>query len=186
VVKVLVVAEYLKMRGIPFEVVRHPRTFTSVEEARTIGVDVDEVLKTLVFDYDGRHAVVVVPASRRVDPRLVRGALGDHHAHLATEGELTHDFSGYELGAVPPLGSLVGARTLVDPEVFLHDTVAFAAGSQTESITCDVEDLFRGRPITCRRRARTPAERAIPHDEGAPPAGGSAFVSPTSDQAALG
>jgi len=36
----------------------------------------------------------------------------------------------------------------VDPEVLQHDVVAFAAGSQTESVTMRTEELFRGEQIT--------------------------------------
>ena len=53
---------------------------------------------------------------------------------LATETELQADFPGYELGALPPLGSLLGVPLLVDPEVLSHETVLFAGGLETESI----------------------------------------------------
>ena len=141
-------AEYLRFREVPFQVVFHRRSATSMDEARALGVPPDAVLKTVVIDTRGGHALAVIPASRRLDLRLVRGALEDHHARLASEEELSEDFRGYELGAMPPLGSLVGCRTLVDPEVFLHDTVLFAAGSQTESIKADPKDLFRIEPVT--------------------------------------
>ena len=49
---------------------------------------------------------------------------------------------------MPPLGSLHGAPTFVDPEVMRHDTLVFAAGTQTESIKVRAEDLFRNEPMT--------------------------------------
>jgi Ala-tRNA(Pro) deacylase len=67
---------------------------------------------------------------------------------MATEEEIEKDFPNYELGAVPPLGSLVGAPTYVDPEVMGHDTLVFAAGTQTESIRVRSEDLFRNESVT--------------------------------------
>jgi prolyl-tRNA editing enzyme YbaK/EbsC (Cys-tRNA(Pro) deacylase) len=143
-----VVAEYLKLRGVPFEVIPHTRAFTSHTEAVAVGAPADEVLKTLVIDAGGSHALVVVPGSHRVDMRLVRKAVGDHDAHLASEWELENHFCGYELGAMPPLGSLVGAHAYVDPEVFLHETVVFADGLRTESIRCRTADLFRAEPVT--------------------------------------
>jgi prolyl-tRNA editing enzyme YbaK/EbsC (Cys-tRNA(Pro) deacylase) len=142
-----VVGDYLRLRGVPIEEIEHPRAATSVDEATALGVPADEVLKTLVVDRWGGHVLVVIPSSRRTDMGLVRVAVCDHHAHLATESELSHDFSGYELGAMPPLGSLVGAETYVDPEVFAIDSVVFSAGSQTESIRARTEDLFRGEHI---------------------------------------
>ncbi len=138
---------YLSLRGVPFEVVPHGRAFTSLTEAAALGVPPEEVLKTLVVNAQGGHALAVIPGACRVDMRLVRNAVGDPDARLANEWDLAHDFSGYELGAMPPLGSLVGARTYVDPEVFLRETVVFADGSQTASIRCRTEDLFRAEPI---------------------------------------
>jgi prolyl-tRNA editing enzyme YbaK/EbsC (Cys-tRNA(Pro) deacylase) len=71
-------------------------------------------------------------------------ALGDRHACLASEEELGRDLADYQLGALPPLGALVGARVYVDPEVLRHDTVAFAAGTHTESVKLRTEELFGG------------------------------------------
>lgn len=140
--------EYLRMRGVQAEEVSHESAFTSIEEARALGVPADEVLKALVLDTRAGHALLVVPASRRLDMRLVREAVGDHHAHLATELELTSDLFGYELGAMPPLGSLIGAPTYVDPGVFEHETVLVAAGTRTASVRVRTADLFREEPIS--------------------------------------
>lgn len=136
--------EVLDARGIPHELISHPRTYTSIQEARALGVDADEVAKTVVLDAGSGHAIAVIPASRRLDMRLVREALGDPEAHLATEREIEHDFPTFELGALPPLGSLLEASMYVDPELMAHDVIVFAAGIQTESVRVRIEDLFRG------------------------------------------
>lgn len=64
---------------------------------------------------------------------------------------------------MPPLGSLHGAPTYVDPEVMQHDTVVFAAGTQTESVRVRTEDLFRKEPVTT-----APLTRLFTDDEGLP------------------
>jgi len=46
------------------------------------------------------------------------------------------------------LGALLGAKVYVDPEVLGHNTVAFAAGSQSESIKMRTEELFGGERAT--------------------------------------
>jgi prolyl-tRNA editing enzyme YbaK/EbsC (Cys-tRNA(Pro) deacylase) len=142
------VTEYLRFRDVSFQTVFHRQTPTSAEEARAIGVPTDEVLKTVIIDSKGGHALAVIPASRRLDLRLVRAALGDPHAHLASEAELRHDFRGYDLGAMHPLGVLVGCPTLVDPEVLGHHAVLFAAGTRTESVKANPTELFRDEPLT--------------------------------------
>ena len=143
-----VVTEHLEQRGNVFEVVQHRQAYTSIDEARALGVDADDVLKTLAVRVAAGYVLVVIPASRRLDLHLVREAVGDNHARLATEDELGRDFAGYEFGALPPLGALVGASVYVDPEVLRHDTVAFAAGTQTESVKMRTRDLFGGEQVT--------------------------------------
>src|SRR6266540_2173699 len=130
-----IVTEYLEGLGRSFEVVPHQQAYTSIDEARALGIDAGDVLKTLAVRATGGYALMVIPASGRLDLHLARQALDDHHARLATEEELGRDFAGYQLGGLPPLGPLLGAGVYVDPEVLRHDVVAFAAGTQTESVT---------------------------------------------------
>jgi Ala-tRNA(Pro) deacylase len=141
------VTEYLTGRGVAYEVVPHRRAVTSLQEARELGVAADEVLKTVALRSGGKYVLAVVPASRRLDLRLVRERLEDPGVRLASEAELQADFPGYELGALPPLGSLLGVPMLVDPEVLGHEMVLFAAGTETESVQVAAAELFRDEPL---------------------------------------
>jgi len=143
-----VVTEHLERRGCAFEVLPHRQAYTSIDEARALGVDADEVLKTLALRTGSRYALLVIPASRRLDLHLAREAVGDSRARLASEEELARDFAGYQLGALPPLAGLVDAEVYVDPEVLGHDSVAFAAGTQTESVRLRPGELFGGGQVT--------------------------------------
>jgi Ala-tRNA(Pro) deacylase len=124
------------------------QTYTSTAEARALGIDASEVLKTVAMRVAGGYALMAVPATCRLDMHLVRAAAGDPHARLATEEELLRDFPGIELGALPPLGSLLGAPLYVDQEVLQHETVVFAAGSQTESVQIKTADLLQHEQVT--------------------------------------
>src|SRR5215218_2268485 len=137
-----VVTEQLEQRGSIFEVIPHQQAYTSVDEARALGIEVNEVLKTLAVRTGPGYALMVIPASHRLDLHLVREALGDSRARLASEEELGRDFPDYELGALPPIGALLDTQVYVDPEVLGHDAVTFAAGSQTESVKLQTQELF--------------------------------------------
>ena len=148
------VGDHLERQGIPFEAMTHTRTDTALEEARALGIDADAVLKTVVLKTRSGHALAVVPAARRLDMKLTRSATGDSHVRLATEEELRGQFPGFELGAFPPLGALLGLPLFVDREVLEHERLAFA-GSQTESFVVHTTDLFAGEnpsvvPLTSR------------------------------------
>ena len=143
-----VVTEHLQQRGSAFELLPHRQAYTSTDEARALGIDAGEVLKTLAVRTGSGYALMVIPASRRLDLHLVRHALADHQARLASEEELGRDFAGYQLGALPPLGALLGSQLFLDPEVLEHDLVVFAAGSQTESVRIRTQELFASEQIT--------------------------------------
>jgi Ala-tRNA(Pro) deacylase len=142
------VTEYLEQRGSAFELLPHRQAYTSTDEARALGIDAGEVLKTLAVRTGPGYALMVIPASCRLDLHLVREALADHQARLASEEELARDFPGYQLGALPPLGALLGSQVFIDPAVLKHEVVVFAAGSQTESVRMATRELFASEQIT--------------------------------------
>ena len=141
------VTDYLDGKDIDYEVLMHERAFTGIAEAHALGIKADEVLKTVILDTKDGHVAVVLPSGERLDMGLVREVVDDPHAQLATEGELSHDFGGFELGALPPIAPLLGIDTIVDPTVRDHGPVIFAAGNETESVKVEAEALFAFQPV---------------------------------------
>jgi Ala-tRNA(Pro) deacylase len=137
------VQEYLTEQGVVTEELRHEATHSAGGEAARLGLSLDEVAKTVVLDTERGHALAVIPASERLDMALVHRATGDNHAALASEEELQQDYPDYELGAFPPLGSLLHAPIYVDPKVMRHDRIVFAAGRADTSLRALTEELFR-------------------------------------------
>jgi len=152
------VTEYLQTHGVPFESIAHQQAYTSIDEARALGIEASEVLKTVAMRVAGGYALMAILATCRLDMRLAQAAVGDRHARLATEEELLRDFPGFELGALPPLGSLLGAPLYVDQQVPRHETVVFAAGSQTESVQLRTADLLQHEPVTALPLIQQPDE----------------------------
>jgi Ala-tRNA(Pro) deacylase len=161
VTRMSAVSDYLEKRGVSFEATSHDESYTSVDEARALGIAADEVLKAVLLQTASGYGLAVIPASRRLDMKLVEQAVADKHARLATEPELERDFPAYELGAFPPLGSVLSMPTYVDPEVMEHDTIVFAAGTRTESVKVRTEDLFRGESVTVTPLTRHPEEDEV-------------------------
>jgi Ala-tRNA(Pro) deacylase len=151
-----IVTEHLESLGLRFEVLPHARAFTAVGEAITLGVPTEEVIKGVVLDIGTGHALAILPASRRLDLDLVRQALGEPHVGLATEDEIERDYPEFELGAIPPLPSLLHVPVVIDPTVFEHARVTFAAGTTKESVRVDPEHLFTGATITVAPVTRPP------------------------------
>jgi Ala-tRNA(Pro) deacylase len=136
------VHEELDRAGIDFDLIEHRRTETAGDEARAIGVQLDEVAKTIVVASGERFVRAVLPASARLDLHKVRKLLDDNRARLASEEELVLAYPMYELGAVPPFGVPAGDRVLLDRRLAERDSVVLEAGSHSESVRLKTADLL--------------------------------------------
>jgi Ala-tRNA(Pro) deacylase len=134
--------EELDRAGIDFDLIEHRRTERAGDEARAIGVPLDEVAKTIVVASGERFVRAVLPASTRLDLHKVRELLDDNRARLASEEELVIAYPMYELGAVPPFGVPAGDRVLLDRRLAERDSVVLEAGSHSESVRLKTTDLL--------------------------------------------
>src|SRR5947208_14068340 len=97
------VTEHLQTHGVPFEAIAHQQAYTSIGEARALGIDASEVLKTVAMRVAGGYPLLAVPATCRLDMHLVQAAVGDRLVRLATEEQLLRAFPAPALGPLPPL-----------------------------------------------------------------------------------
>lgn len=141
------VLDYLQGRGAVFTVIPHARTVTAESEAHAARIPTELVAKTVVVIANYGPAVLVIPASRKLDMAMVAEAVGDPQSRLATEPELERQFPDYELGALPPLSMLLLAPMYVDPGVMERGEIVFAAGRQDVSIKMATSDLFGNDPV---------------------------------------
>jgi Ala-tRNA(Pro) deacylase len=134
--------ELLDRYAVHYESITHPPAYTAQGIAAVTHIAGKEVAKSVVVKLDGALALAVVPASHRVDLRLLREAT---HATVALAGEeeFKDAFPGCETGAMPPFGSLYGLQVLVDESVTHDREIVFNAGSHTELIRLAYEDFAR-------------------------------------------
>lgn len=142
------VTDHLERLGVSFEVLPHTRSATALDEALSLRLDPDTVLKAVVLEIASGPALAVIAASSRLDLDLVREALDDKSAALLPEHEVQHRFPEFEAGAMPALPSLVRVPVVIDPEVLIPAKVTIAAGVQRESVRLRPGDLFHGGDVT--------------------------------------
>lgn len=135
-------SEYLDSTDKHWEPLSHPETLSSVDEARALGVDPDEVAKSLVLRGREGYALAVIPGGHRLDMHKVRQATDDKTIRLASEDDLGRDFPDYELGAAPPTPNLLNVHGFVDPTVRSTEWIVFAAGTHTDSVRLKTADLI--------------------------------------------
>ncbi|GIW89286.1 MAG: aminoacyl-tRNA deacylase [Isosphaeraceae bacterium] len=105
---------YLRERQVPFVVLLHRPAVSAARLAQSVHVTGFRVAKAVLFRASGGYVLAVVPATHRVDERLLAEALGVGSLALATEEEVAGVFGDCELGAVPPFGRPYGLPVVVD------------------------------------------------------------------------
>jgi Ala-tRNA(Pro) deacylase len=152
------VMEYLQGRGVSFLVLPDPMAERPEDAARKHGFSVDEVVRTVVIAGRFGHSLMVIPASRELDLDLVKEALDDPEARVASERDMARSFPDYETGSLPPLGLFFLVPMYVDPAVANSEAVIFHVGRVSLGIRMPTRDLFRDDPIVVAPLTRGPAE----------------------------
>ena len=135
--------EFLTRNGVVHQVIPHPLAFTATSVAGAAHIKGREMAKTVVVNLDGKLALAVVPADRKVDLERLRQATGSVSVELADEREFIGDFPECEPGAMPPFGNLFGMTVYVEPHLAADPEIAFNAGSHTELIRMAYKDFER-------------------------------------------
>jgi prolyl-tRNA editing enzyme YbaK/EbsC (Cys-tRNA(Pro) deacylase) len=126
-------------RGVEIEVhTLADSTRTAAEAAAAVGVEVGQIVKSLVFLRDGSPVMVLCAGDRRVDSeRLGLRAAKADQARAAT---------GYSIGGIPPLGHDRELDTLIDASLRRFATVWCAAGTPHDVFEVATESLIAAIP----------------------------------------
>jgi Ala-tRNA(Pro) deacylase len=135
--------EFLDQNKVKYVTITHSPAFTAKEIAAAAHIPGKEMAKTVMARIDGEMAMVVLPASMKVDFARLLDATGAQEVELAKEREFKDLFPGCDLGAMPPFGNLFGIRTFVAEELTEDEEIAFNAGSMTEVIKLAYRDYER-------------------------------------------
>ncbi|RNF82835.1 aminoacyl-tRNA deacylase [Montanilutibacter psychrotolerans] len=125
---------FLDERHAPYATQSHDRTVTAEQTAAAMHVAREHFAKTVMIKVDGNLAMMVMPATYRVDLTRLSRALGGPLVELAGESEFKDAFPDCEPGAMPPFGHLYGMPVYVDSRLAHQDEIAFNAGSHTDAL----------------------------------------------------
>jgi Cys-tRNA(Pro)/Cys-tRNA(Cys) deacylase len=110
------------------------------EAADALGLDPDQVFKTLLADLDGSLVVAVVPVSTKLDLKALARALGGSRASMA-DPRAAERATGYVTGGISPVGQRKTHRTVVDETAELYDVVYVSAGRRGLDVGIAPADL---------------------------------------------
>jgi Ala-tRNA(Pro) deacylase len=135
------VADALRQRRMPYVVLRHPPAFTAQEQAAVSHVPGRCSAKVVICIVDDQPVQAVLPAHCRVDLERLRQLAGAATSRLARENELAALYPDFEVGAMPPFGTLYGHRVFVESCFVGEPEMVFNAGTHTESICMHYADF---------------------------------------------
>lgn len=144
------IKEYLESHKIKYTLISHSMAFTSQEIAASAHISGNEMAKTVMIKVDDRLAMAVLPASYKVNFRILSDLVGSKNVELATEQEFQFRFPDCEVGAMPPFGNLWNMNVYVSERLGFNNDIVFNAGSHTELIRMsysDFEQLVRPKVI---------------------------------------
>jgi len=117
-------------------------TPTAEAAAAAVGCDPGQIVKSLVFDCDGRFVLALVPGNRRADAARIAEAVGARKARVGS-AEQVEQATGFVPGAVAPFPLPHVDAVLAERQLLGHDLVWFGAGSPQHMAALAPEDLVR-------------------------------------------
>lgn len=116
--------------GLEFTVVQTERPSSAEESAALQGIALGELLRTIVVRRGaGDYVFVLVPGGRQIDWPKLRAHLGVSRLSLPDETE-SKEATGYERGAISPLGSSTAWPVIADAGIPGLGRVAIGGGAR--------------------------------------------------------
>ena len=125
--------KFLTEHAVPYEILPHTHTATSLNSASAAHVPGNKMAKSVILEDEDGYLMAVIPATEHVKIRELNQVL-NRNMGLATEMELRHLFRDCEIGAIPPVGLAFGMQTIVDDSLMRCNDVYFEAGDHEELI----------------------------------------------------
>lgn len=134
----------LDLLAIPYRIFEHTQPPTSLEDAaHQRGQEPGQVIRSILFRREQEYFVMVLMAGPgQISWKRVRAALGVSRISMATESEV-RAVTGYEVGAVNPLGLPRPVRILADVSVFKPEEISIGSGMRGVAIIMKSADLQR-------------------------------------------
>ena len=123
------VVEAAAARGLVIEPRQFPEgTKTAADAAAAIGVDVGQIVKSLIFAVDGELVLAYVSGANQLDEKKLALAAGGGRCARA-DADAVRAATGFPIGGVPPFGHTTHLRIFIDPDLLQWPEVWAAAGT---------------------------------------------------------
>ncbi|WP_428265213.1 YbaK/EbsC family protein [Haliangium sp.] len=146
------VQDALHARGVELKVVElSSSTRTADDAARTIGCEVAQIVKSLVFraKQTGKPILVLASGVNRVNEKVIAKHVGEKISKA--DAAFVRAETGFAIGGIPPVGHAKSIETYIDQDLLTHAELWAAAGTPNAVFGLDsaiLEELTGGRVIS--------------------------------------
>lgn len=127
--------------GQDIDVVTFPEgTRTAVDAAAALECDVEQIVKSLIFNADGELVLALTSGANQVDTDKLASA-ADRPSCGRADADQVRATTGYAIGGVPPFGHDQPVRTWIDPHLLTMNEVWAAAGTPKTVFAIDPNEL---------------------------------------------
>jgi len=135
---------YLRNNGIKARILTFKKHTMTVEDAeKQLGISREQIIKSLLFIDENETPVLgIVTGDRKISDKKLRKACGAHKLKLARP-QAVKDLTGYEVGALPPIGHRNLIRTFIDTKVMNFERVYGGGGAINALLEIDPRDIKR-------------------------------------------
>lgn len=133
----------LNEHNLELRVVELPgSTRTSQEAADTIGCEVSQIAKSIIFRGKESETPILVIASgeNRISERKLKSVVGEKVEK--PDAEFVLDETGYVVGGIPPVGHKNDIVTYIDEDLMDHKVIWTAAGTPNALFSLTPQELL--------------------------------------------
>ncbi len=137
------VCKFLSHHGIETKI----HTFAESTEnaylaAQALGVELGQIVKSVIFLADGKPVLVLMSGDMNVDNKKLKTLLGVRKVRIA-DAEKVLAVTGYPVGAVPPVAHRQAMPTYIDESLRRFSQIYPAGGTAKTMFGTTFEELLR-------------------------------------------
>lgn len=129
-------------KGVDYEELAHKTVYTAYDAAQTLKKQLKEIAKTILVEADKTHALVVLPADKKIDMEKLKKALGAKKISIPSEKVMIKVLK-IKPGTLSSFGRLHDLEVVVDKAMLGVKKAVVSTGSFTDSVFIKVKDFVQ-------------------------------------------